>query len=354
MPGHRIENWHQVPQKVRDAFNRKKQDELDHFELYGFHRPPLIVGTPGDRIIALGSTLLHWKGKGSFVNFLEECLLFHLGDALEQYEIHPLRVWLDEARRQGRERKKENPKSGLLSTVAVLNFFTVAYDLYVVSDNAQLRDRLIQSLKIPDQFHGARYELMVAACLLRAGFIVEFSDETDLSTAHPDAFVRHIRTGVEYDVEMKAKGRNGILGKPGIAIEPEMMSADVSRLVRKALLKPAVRTRLIFIDMNLPLKSDIRGLHSVWWAEEAIKSLKVVRKSPGKVSSDTEAFVIFTNFPSNFIPFDQAYEGVEIVYCGFNKTDFDLDKRVLGERSPEIANLFDAFRKHSVFPDEVS
>jgi len=352
LPHEPIENWHLVPQTVRDAFINKQQERAEHHSKYGLHQPPAHAGVTGDRVIKRGDELLHWAGKGSFINFLEEDLLFRVGDALEKHTDHPLREWLDELRRQGRDRKAINPKAGLLSTVATMNFFTVAYDLYVVSDNSTLRDRLLKSLRVPAQFHGARYELMIAACLLRGGFDVQFTDETDDTTKHTDAFVRHLRTGTEYDVEMKAKGRSGVLGKPGVKIEPSEMNGNVSRQIRRALTKPAERERLIFIDMNLPPKPEHDGPFEVWWVHDAVQSLKMVREQPGKISSELSAFVIFSNSPSNFMPLGEVYEGLETAFGAYNKPEFDKDFRVLGERAPEIADLFDAFRLHSEFPDQ--
>jgi hypothetical protein len=48
-----------------------------------------------------------------------------------------------------------------MSTVAVLSFFTVAYDLFVLADNAKPRERFVKALRAPDLFQGARYELVI-------------------------------------------------------------------------------------------------------------------------------------------------------------------------------------------------
>src|SRR5713101_5334527 len=131
-----------------------------------------------------------------------------------------LRDWVHRFNRQGPEgliNAKPPGRAGgrIISTVAVLNFFTVAHDLFMIADNAKPRERLLKSLRVADQFHGARYELMIASCLVRAGFTIEFADEADSTRRHGDATAQHRRTGRSYFVEMKAKGRPGILGKPG-------------------------------------------------------------------------------------------------------------------------------------------
>lgn len=78
------------------------------------------------------------------------------------------------------------------------------------------RERLLKSLRVADQFHGARHELMIASCLVRAGFTIEFSDEADSTRRHGDATAMHRQTGRSYSVEMKAKGRPGVLGHLGV------------------------------------------------------------------------------------------------------------------------------------------
>ncbi len=158
-------------------------------------------------------------------------------------------------RAQAEARHHASAEGKIVSTVAVLSFFTVAHDLFIIADNAKPRERLLKSLKVADQFHGARYELMIAACLVRAGFSIEFSDEADSNRRHGDGTAHHRRTGRRYSIEMKAKGRAGILGKPGLRPSAEEMKRDVSRLIRDALEKPADSERLIFVDMNLPAPS---------------------------------------------------------------------------------------------------
>jgi len=273
-----------------------------------------------------------------------------MGDAFRDNPQHPLHGWWNAMRAQAATRASLGPKRGLTSTVAVLSFFTVAHDLFVLADNTEPRQRLLKALRVPDQFHGARYELMIAACLVRAGFDFTFSDEDDLTSSHSDGTAVHKRTGKRYAVEMKTKGRPGVLGKAGERPSPDAMKGNVSRQLREALQKPAEDERLIFIDMNLPPgPPDWQG-EGIWWQYDAVESKRAVERQPGKAPADATGFIVFTNMPSNQMPPDDYYIGLETAFTDYNKPGFAADMPLLGQAYPDIADLFDAFRNHDLMP----
>lgn len=342
-----IANWHETPQRVRDAFDKKQMERVRHYQHVGLHRPPLIAGDTRDRFIIRGERIFHWTGGGSFLNFLEADLLREMGIEFRNNETHPLHIWWKAMRAQA----KIGTRGKIMSTVAMLNFFTVAHDLFIIADNAKPRERLLKSLRVTDQFQGARYELMIASCLVRAGFAIEFSDEANSNFKHGDITALHRRTGHNYFVEIKAKGRPGILGKPGIRPSPEEMKRDVSRLIRSALEKPAEGERLIFVDMCLPPPTSIESSEGLWWQQDAVDSIRAVEAQPGNVPANTSAFIVFTNLPSQQMPMDDYYVGLERAFTGFRKPDFASETTLLGDRYPDIANLFDAFNAHDIIPD---
>jgi hypothetical protein len=346
-----IANWPAAPRIVRETFSGEQDARIRNFRHPGFHRTPLIAGDGSDRFIVRGEKVFHWGAGGSFLNFLEGDLLREMGQAVRQHTTHPLHTWWKAMRSQAEARHQTSAGGKVASTVAVLNFFTVAHDLFVLADNARPRERLVKSLRVADQFHGARYELMIAACLVRAGFSIEFSDESDFTRRHGDATAQHVRTGRRYSVEMKAKGRPGILGKSGLRPSQDEMDRDVSRLIRDALEKPAEGERLIFVDMNLPPPPSNWTDVGVWWQNDAVASIRAVEAQPGNVPVDRSAFVIFTNLPSHQMPLDEYFVGLEQAFTGFRKPDFASENTLLGERYPDIAHLFDAFNTHDIVPD---
>ncbi len=349
-PSAPIDNWHTTPIHVRDSFDRAQVGRVAHFDQYGFHRPMMVTGNDETRFIVRGEKIIVWEGGKYFLNFLQGDLLRELGESFREDARHPLHGWWTAMQTQAAARSPLGPERGLMSTVAVLSFFTVAYDLFVLADNAKPRKRLVKALRIPDQFHGARYELMIAACLVRAGFDFTFSDEEDGSSAHSDGVAVHRRTGKCYAVEMKTKGRPGILGKAGERPSPAAMKGDVSRQLRDALLKPAHDERLIFIDLNLPPPPSGWQGKGVWWRRDAIASKRAVEEQPGNAPDDATGFIVFTNMPSNQMAHDEFYVGLEMAFTAYNKPDFSADMPLLGDAYPDIADLFKAFSNHDQMP----
>ncbi len=149
---------------------------------------------------------------------------------------------------------------------------------------------------------------------------------------------------------MKAKGRPGILGKPGPSPSPDEMKRDVSRLLRVALEKPASGERLIFLDMNLPPMPSWTD-EGVWWQSDAIASVRTVEKQPGNLKRDISAFIVFTNVPSYQMGMEDYYAGLEIAFTAFRKPDFATETTLLGDRYPDIVDLFNAFKAHDLVPD---
>src|SRR5438105_8385183 len=66
---------------------------------------------------------------------------------------------------------------GAIPTGPLLAYLTFAYDLYIVMDNGRLDTRLLDRLKLKDQFQGARHELFAETTCLRAGFKIEHENE---------------------------------------------------------------------------------------------------------------------------------------------------------------------------------
>jgi hypothetical protein len=86
-------------------------------------------------------------------------------------------------------------------------FLSFAHDLFTLSDNAKVQKSLFDRLRKPDQYQGARYEMFVAASLLRAGFKIAFEDESDSRTSHCEFTATSKQTGRSFSVEAKSRQR---------------------------------------------------------------------------------------------------------------------------------------------------
>jgi hypothetical protein len=166
--------------------------------------------------------------------------------------------WYEMCIRLQREHRKE--PDGTYNT-ALAGVFTcylgLAYNLYLLKHNVELQERLVARLKLREQFQGAYYELMIANCLIRAGFHLTLEDETDETSKHCEFSATSDRTGNKYWVEAKMKSVSGLLGKTAAdgARPNSKPTSSLSRHLRDALAKPAPNERLIFIDLNAPLRA---------------------------------------------------------------------------------------------------
>jgi hypothetical protein len=179
---------------------------------------------------------------------------------------------------------------------SLLAYITFAYDLYIVEHNARLDSRLLERLKQPDQFQGARHELFAEATCLRAGFEIEHEDETDPSRRHAEFNATHKATGQKISVEAKSKHRPGVLGHAGTR-EPEgSLNLRFGKLLNDAVAKNPSHPLVVFLDMNMPFQSAGRFLkpppHPF-----ILKTLGRMSKEHGKNPIN---LLVMTNHPQHY------------------------------------------------------
>ncbi len=110
----------------------------------------------------------------------------------------------------------------------------------------------MRRLQHKDQFQGARHEAFVAATCIRAGYDIDYEDESDGTTRHVEFTATHRATGQKVSVEAKSRHRPGVLGREGTSVGSELVDAGIQRLIADALRKPASEPLVIFLDLNLP------------------------------------------------------------------------------------------------------
>jgi hypothetical protein len=137
------------------------------------------------------------------------------------------------------------------------------YDLYWLQLVHRLPDSLIKRLKDFHKFQGARYEILVAAVFTRAGFDIEWIDDTKASGKHPEFIATHKGTGRNIAVEAKSRRRPGSINFPGTVTPETHLKGDVFDLYDAAIPKAPDGDIpfLIFIDANVP-DSPQKGLPS--------------------------------------------------------------------------------------------
>lgn len=228
---------------IRHAEARRVQREQQQ----GLGRPIVSTKVGDTRFVAVKNTILHSQRWATFHDFLVDYLWNKLGREWIQGEgtkapesRHPVATWADVVREQiaASDMPGEQAKvRARLSTGADAALMNLAYDIYALEHNAEVQNKLLGRLRNRDNFGGARFEVCVAAVLVRANFSIEFENEDDRTTTHCEFTATYIPTGRKFSVEAKRREGN----KP-----------TLGRQLVSALRKAAQHTRIVFIDANLP------------------------------------------------------------------------------------------------------
>jgi hypothetical protein len=191
-------------------------------------------------------------------------------------------------------------------------------------------------LRHPDQFQGARYELLATSACIRAGFDIRLENETDTSRKHPEFEAVDRQTGASIWVEAKSRHRSGILGRSGRRIPDAELKADITQLLDSALAKAPSGAFVIFIDLNLP-PSDCPSPEQRWFGE-IISGAESYRDAPFSM-------VLFTNFAYHYS------EGNEPAPPGTALAQIPVSPKVEVNQAL-LWKLFDATLKAGNFPSK--
>lgn len=306
----------QVIEQGRRHFEKHKVQELQRQKQQGLGRPIISTEHKGYRFVAVGNQMHYGKWK-SFHDFLGNYIKHTLGGQWGNAEIakplaerHPLLQWYDKICRLQAEHAKEpgavfsTPLTGAISA-----YNRLAYNLYLIAHNGKdIQTRLIARLKNKDNFQGAFFEAQVAAWLIKAGFELEFEDESDRTSKHCEFTATYTETGEKYSVEAKSR-----------EIESRNFSRPkVGRKLHEALEKKANHTRLIFLDLNKPL-------HTQDAAEIAVdRAERIIRQSEGLKIADKPApaaYVCITNMTDQY-SLDTSSLAMIASFSGFKIHDF--------------------------------
>lgn len=325
---------------------------------------PIVSGKIGEyTFVASGNTLHYSRDWKTFSDFLIGYIKTTLGEAWGNAEIakpleerHPILQWYDFfCRYQAAHKKSKGEISSGPMTGVVYCYLGLAYSLYLLKHNAELQSRLIARLKDIKQFQGAYYELLVANCLIRAGFSLELEDEKDQETKHCEFSARSEKTGKRYWVEAKMRSEPDVLGK---TIKDGSTSRDpTSRLtdhLRGALQKPAPDQRMIFIDLNAE-PNENGGAPA--WLDKAVRRLDDRERD---LVEGQEAYVFVTNL-SFHRALDSSTPRHEALAYGLGISDFSKPGEIrLADwyrqklKHIDAHNVMGAIKSYPQIPDTIN
>lgn len=221
--------------------------ERQRVKMQGHGRPIIAEEANGQRRVAVGSLVYsseRWKTFHDFLRFyLYELLLKGKWVETERKkpktERHLLLNWVDEVDAYLKTGlTKPDGVGGLPMTALPAAVLGLAYNLYLIShNNGRVHRVLIQRLKQPGQFLGAYYEAFVTGAMIRAGFDIALENEKDGTTKHCEFTATYRATGQQYSVEAKMR-------------HSQATPIRVTGLLAKALEKPALHPRIVFIEIN--------------------------------------------------------------------------------------------------------
>jgi len=128
------------------------------------------------------------------------------------------------------------------------------YDLYWLQLVHQLPESLTERLKDFQAFQGARYEVLIAAVFARAGFEIDWIDDSKVIGKHPEFIATHKKTTKKVGVETKSRRRPGAMNYIGTVTPETHLKGDVFDLYDKAIQQAPEGGLpfLVFIDPNVP------------------------------------------------------------------------------------------------------
>ena len=324
----------EIIEQGRRHFAKHKAQELQRQKQQGWGRPIISTEYKGYRFVAVGNHLHYGKWK-TFADFLTNYIKGTLGSEWGNAEIakplaerHPLLQWYDKiCHLQTAYAKEPGALFSTPITGAVSAYHRLAYNLYLIAHNGKdIQTRLIARLKNKDNFQGAFFEAQVAAWLIKAGFELEFEDESDRTSKHCEFTATYMATGEKYSVEAKSR-----------RIESTNSSrAKVGRKLREALEKKANHKRLIFLDLNKPLHTQEAADIAVDRAE------RIVSQSEGLEIDGAPAppaYVCITNMNDQYA-LDTSALAMTISFRGFKIHDF------MGDEFPSLREAARARERH--------
>jgi hypothetical protein len=293
-------------QRMLDQMAQASLDENTRRMLFGEVRPIISAEFKGRRFVAVGDELhanAGWRTFADFLWYYGEHLLggewIATARKFPEDSRHQILGWLDALGQviENAESRGDGVKVGRVDGPSRA-YLLLTYDLYVLKHHEKLQEKIVARLKNRDQFQGARYELLVAATMIRAGFELKFEDEADGSKKHPEFIAVHKETGVEVAVEAKSRHRDGVLGRPGEPPNKENFEVGIRRLLNGASRKADQMPLVIFIDANIPAEIAEHPASSQWHGEVDRTIARAEKVSEGTGSPFN--LVLVTNFPDHY------------------------------------------------------
>jgi hypothetical protein len=289
-------------------FREKERRQRDFFEQFGRARMPQLTKMGDKAWVVIGGEIYrqNYDGPYGFMNAIHDNALHFFGDAyLDLQEAkpfdkrHPAIQWAHAyIDLRNNQIKSGVPEMEVSQTGAGAAWYRFAYDLFTIKDNARLEKKLREKLLGDGNFQAARHELRVAALAVTAGFKIDFEDEADNSSTHPEFIATDLDSGFKIAVEAKSRHRHGVLGFTGGHKVKPGTKANIRDKVIEAYQKKTALPLYAFVDVNLPPAENQEQL--LEWLREINDTMDNLG-TEGYADDCPANAVFFTNDPSHYL-----------------------------------------------------
>jgi hypothetical protein len=262
---------------------------------------PQIQAIIGDQKVRAVRDSIYFRPKDeSFYDFQINLLLWAVGKPWYDAEMtksveqrHIILRWRHERSDllRAHQRPEDDPNKPVTAPMTgnVRALQVLADDVYQLEHALKTPKKIIDRLRDPRQFQGARNEIAVASIFARCGFDIHFIDD---DTKRNPEFIAEKGTE-KIAVEAKSRHRPGVLEERGV-MKNDPAPAKIKGHYENALLQnPGGIPFVVFIDVNLALTPATSPMEKLW-VKEAMKCFDD-RRQEGK-ATDPDTGVILTNF----------------------------------------------------------
>lgn len=299
-----------LPPALLKRLVQEEQQEKQRVSRFGRVRPEIATNFRGHKFVAVGPKLYYGQNWKFFVDFLMDYLLLVLGRPWFDSEMkklpgarHPILEWRKKAVDYMRNHQQSPPggTNKVMPNGFLAGYLALSYDVYTIEHNARLDERVLERIRHPEQFQGARHELFAEATCLRADFTIEHEDEGDPTRRHAEFTATHRPTGQRISVEAKSRHRPGVLGQSGTPQAENELSVRFGKLLRDAVAKKPPYPLVVFLDTNLPYDAAAR-LFAFQQTSPPIPPKQILtmldRLQKDYQGRDPANLVVFTNHPA--------------------------------------------------------
>lgn len=348
-----------LPPHIQQQIIEQETKEKNWKARYGEVRRTISLDFQGHKMIAVGNQVhfsKKWRTFHDFLfDYLKNCLSSEWGNLELQKdyaERHPIMQWYKHlCDFQRRNIIEEGEVYSAVCTGPVGAYLSLAYDLYVLRHHSLLQDRLIQRLKDQRQFQGARYEIFVTSSFIKAGFDIDFEDESDKTTSHCEFVATHKTSGKRYSVEAKSRHRPGYLGQDGDPRSNDDIRLRIGNLLRTALKKEATHTRIVFIDINMPPENDGVAPFEARWFKSLMNEISKVESGGIGGWPTPPAYLFFTNHPYHYVGDEQQEPSKNFMMTAINMAHFKINTPEIVMRiDPPTSILWESINAHTKVP----